>query len=221
MAAVKSPFCCSSIARLKSWSGEVSCPNIAAQSSITKRDWTNTHRPQNSLESPARLRDNKGFAGPAMKTKPALFLLLLFSILLFVGKAALGQGSIPSGGGAGTETRPDSIQDLGYMGYMANSPGGVAAGAGLWGKVAVDGNPLLWEPITVVVSCATGKTDLTTSAGPDGKFVINRVNLPKAYTLDGDVSRQMAQHYEGCTIRGEAGWVSFDDGYHHRGGSAG
>ena len=79
----------------------------------------------------------------------------------------------------------------------------MAAGAGLWGKVVVDGNPLLWEPITVVVSCATGKTDLTTSAGPDGKFAINRVNLPKAYTLDGDVSRQMAQHYEGCTIRGK------------------
>ncbi|MGB9032648.1 MAG: tetratricopeptide repeat protein [Acidobacteriaceae bacterium] len=147
-----------------------------------------------------------------MKPKSTLSLLLLFSSLVFVNDAAFGQGSIPSGGGAGAETRPDSIQDLGYMGYMANSPGGVAAGAGLWGKVVVDGNPLLWEPITVVVSCATGKTDLTTSAGPDGKFAINRVNLPKAYTLDGDVSRQMAQHYEGCTVRAEmAGYRSSTD----------
>jgi Tfp pilus assembly protein PilF len=147
-----------------------------------------------------------------MKTKSALFLLLLFSFLVFLNNAAFGQGSVPTGGGASTTPRPDSIQDLGYLGYMANSPTSVAAGSGLWGKVVVDGNPLLWEPITVVVSCATGKTDLTTRAGPDGKFAIDRVNLHAAYTLDGDVSRQMAQHYEGCTVRAElAGYRSTVD----------
>jgi tetratricopeptide (TPR) repeat protein len=146
-----------------------------------------------------------------MKTKSALFLLLLFSFLVFFTGAALGQG-VPTGGGTGSETRPDSIQDLGYMGYMANSPGGVAAGSGLFGKVAVEGNPLLWEPIMVTVSCVTGKADLTTGAGPDGRFAITRVNLPTAYTLDGDVRRQMEQHYEGCTVRAElAGYRSTTD----------
>jgi tetratricopeptide (TPR) repeat protein len=146
-----------------------------------------------------------------MKPKSAFLLLLSFSFLVFFTDTALGQG-VPAGGGTGTETRPDSIQDLGYMGYMANSPGGVAAGSGLFGKVVVEGNPLLWEPIMVTVSCATGKTDLTTGAGPDGKFAITRVNLPPAYTLDGDVRRQMAQHYEGCAVRAElAGYRSTAD----------
>ncbi|MGC2299114.1 MAG: hypothetical protein WA476_09955, partial [Acidobacteriaceae bacterium] len=146
-----------------------------------------------------------------MKPKSAFLLLLGFSFLVFFTDTALGQG-VPAGGGTGTETRPDSIQDLGYMGYMANSPGGVAAGSGLFGRVVVEGNPLLWEPITVTVSCATGKTDLTTGAGPDGKFAITRVNLPIAYTLDGDVRRQMAQHYEGCAVRAElAGYRSTAD----------
>jgi tetratricopeptide (TPR) repeat protein len=155
------------------------------------------------------MRDNGGFAGPAMKIKSAL--LLLSSLLPLLGGAVLAQG-IPAGGGASTITRPDSIQDTGYWGYMANAPGGVIAGPGLYGKVVVEGDPLLWEPITIALSCATGKTDLTTTAGPDGKFAITKVNLPAAYTQDGDVRRQMAQHYEGCTVRAElAGYRSSAD----------
>jgi Tfp pilus assembly protein PilF len=145
-----------------------------------------------------------------MKTKSTLLFLLLASFFL-VDHVAQGQG-IPAGGGTSTTVRPDSVQDLGYNGYMANSPNGVAAGSGLWGKVVVEGNPLLWEPIPITLSCATGKTDLTTAAGPDGKYTINRVNLPVAYTLDGDVRRQMEQHYEGCTVRAEvAGYRSTTD----------
>jgi Tfp pilus assembly protein PilF len=155
------------------------------------------------------MRDNEGVAGLAMKTKFAL--LLLSSLLPLPGGAVLAQG-IPAGGGTSTITRPDSIQDLGYYGYMANSTGGVAAGEGLFGKVVVDGDPLLWEPIAIVLSCSTGKTDLTTGAGADGRFAITRVNLPAVYTLDGDVRRQMEQHYEGCTIRAElAGYHSTAD----------
>jgi tetratricopeptide (TPR) repeat protein len=155
------------------------------------------------------MRDNQGFAGPAMKTKPLLLFLLVSFFLL--DHAARAQG-IPTGGGTSTTVRPDSVQDLGYLGYMANYPNGVAAGSGLWGKVVVEGDPLLWEPIPIALSCATGKTDLTTAAGPDGRFAITRVNLPAAYTLDGDVRRQMEQHYEGCTVRAEvAGYRSTTD----------
>jgi tetratricopeptide (TPR) repeat protein len=157
------------------------------------------------------MRDTGGFAESAMKTKSALLFLLLLALLLFCCHNVWAQG-IPAGGGTSTATRPDSIGDLGYSGYMANSPGGVAAGAGLWGKVVVDGNPLVWEPIPIALSCSTGKTDLTTGAGPDGRFAITRVNLPTVYTVDGDVRRQMEQHYEGCTVRAEvAGYRSTAD----------
>lgn len=119
---------------------------------------------------------------------------------------------IPAGGGVSTTPRPDSIGDTGYWGYMANAPGGVISGPALFGKVVIDGNPLLWEPITVTLSCASGKTDLMTATGPDGKFVIDHVNLPKAYTAEGDLRNQMQQHFEGCAVRAElAGYHSTSD----------
>lgn len=148
-----------------------------------------------------------------MRMKSALLLIVSFVFVAAFSGVALSQSvSIPSGGGTSSAVRPDSINDLGYGGYMANSPGGVVAGDGIWGKIVVDGNPLLWEPIPVVVSCATGKTDLTTGAGPDGRFAITRVNLPTVYTLDGDVRTQMEQHLEGCAVRAElAGYRSTSD----------
>lgn len=150
-----------------------------------------------------------------MKIKSALVLVALFlAIPCCTVDSLLAQANTPGQGISGmtTITRPDSMGDLGYLGYMANSPNGVAAGSGLWGKVVVEGNPLLWEPMAIVLSCATGKTDLTTGAGPDGRFAITRVNLPAAYTLDGDVRRQMEQHYEGCTVRAQlAGYRSTTD----------
>jgi tetratricopeptide (TPR) repeat protein len=157
------------------------------------------------------MRDNDGFAGLAMKTKSALSLLLLSSLPMFCSDVAQAQGA-PPGGGTVTETRPDSIQDTGYWGYMANAPGGIVGGPGLWGKVVVAGDPLIWEPITVALSCANGRTDLTTDTGPDGRFAITHVHLPGAYQVDGDVRRQMEQHYEGCTVHAElAGYRSTVD----------
>lgn len=148
-----------------------------------------------------------------MKSQSALIALVSSCLPAFLCAAASAQqGSIPPGGGASTITRPDSIQDAGYGEFMMNSTGGVAAGDGLFGKVVVDGNPLLWEPITVALSCVAGKTDLTTLAGVDGHFAITKVNLSAAYTQDGDIRNQMEQHYEGCTVRAElAGYRSTTD----------
>ncbi len=148
-----------------------------------------------------------------MRFKSALLLILSFVFPLSLSSVAFAQaGSIPVGGGTSTTMRPDSINDIGYGGFMANSSGGVVAGQGIWGKVVVDGNPLVWEPIPIVVSCASGKTALTTGAGPDGRFAITRVNLPTAYTLDGDVRTQMEQHFEGCAVRAAlAGYRSTSD----------
>ena len=148
-----------------------------------------------------------------MRIQSAVLVILSFVLPVSISSVACAQaGSIPAGGGTNTTLRPDSINDLGYSGYMANSAGGVVAGEGIWGKIVIEGNPLIWEPIAVVVSCASGKTALTTGAGPDGRFAITRVNLPTAYTLDGDVRTQMEQHFEGCAVRGElAGYRSTSD----------
>lgn len=157
------------------------------------------------------MRDNGGFAGWPLMTKRVLF---CFPICLFLMTwSGLAQtATIPAGGGTSTTPRPDSIADTGYWGYMANAPGGVISGPALFGKVAIDGNPLIWEPITVTISCATGKTDLMTATGPDGKYVIDHVNLPKAYTTAGDLRNQMEQHFEGCTVRAAlAGYHSSAD----------
>lgn len=146
-----------------------------------------------------------------MSYRAVLFFGLSACLPLSCFVQASAQG-IPAGGGTSTITRPDSIADTGYWGYMANAPGGVIAGGMLAGKVIVQGNPLVWEPITVVLSCKNGQTDLTTHTDPDGKFVITHVNLPKVYTLDGTVRTQMEQHYEGCTVRASlAGYQSTVD----------
>jgi tetratricopeptide (TPR) repeat protein len=136
-----------------------------------------------------------------MKTKSALVSFLLVPVLTIFAGTALAQGTVP-GAGLPTETRPDSIQDTGYWGYMANSSGSVIAGGILQGKVVLAGNPLLWEPLTVMLSCTAGKANLTTQTDADGKYAINHVNLPKAYTTENDaLSIQMSQHYEGCTLQ--------------------
>ncbi len=152
----------------------------------------------------------EGFRGGPM-TKRILFSVpICLFLMTWSGLAQV--GSIPAGGGASATPRPDSIADTGYWGYMANAPGGVISGPALFGKVVVDGNPLVWEPITVTVSCATGKTDLMTATGPDGKFVIDHVNLTRAYTAAGDLRNQMEQHFDGCTVRAElAGFHSTSD----------
>lgn len=140
------------------------------------------------------------------------FCLPVSLLLMIVSATAQVPGSIPPGGGASSAVRPDSIQDLGYYGYMATAEGGVVSGSALFGQLTIEGNPLIWEPITVALSCASGKTDLVTATGPDGKFVIDHVNLPKAYTQDGDVKTQMEQHYEGCTVQAQlAGYHSTSD----------
>jgi Tfp pilus assembly protein PilF len=146
-----------------------------------------------------------------MKSKSVLF-LAAFCLLGGTGLAAAQLGNEPAPTGGTMSTRPDSIQDTGYWGYMANSPAGVVSGGWLFGKVVVQGNPLLWEPVPVVVICSPDKIALMTQTDADGRYSITHVNLPKVDTLNGDVHRQMEQHFEGCTVRAElAGYRSTTD----------
>ena len=84
---------------------------------------------------------------------------------------------------------------------MANAPAAVVHGGVLQGKVVLQGKPLLWEPLTVMLSCANGKTDLTTQTDANGDYAITHVNLGKAFNTEDDaLINQMKQHYEGCAL---------------------
>ncbi len=50
-------------------------------------------------------------------------------------------------------TRPGSIQDSGLYDYWADMTGQGRAGGALLGKVAVEGEPLPWEPLLVTLTC--------------------------------------------------------------------
>jgi tetratricopeptide (TPR) repeat protein len=129
-----------------------------------------------------------------MKTK--LFLLVLaFSFTT----AALGQHSTTPAPPS-TLTRPDSIQDSGTYGYWTAMSGQGRAGGVLLGKLAVEGEPLLWEPVLVSVDC-NGTAVYTTRTDPKGNFAIAPVAAPVSVNQEGDTKRQMETHYEGCRVQ--------------------
>jgi Tfp pilus assembly protein PilF len=75
------------------------------------------------------------------------------------------------------------------------------AGGALLGKVAVEGEPLPWEPLLVTVTCGE-KVVYTTQSDAKGNFGIVSVTLPGALGKQGDSQRQMETHFEGCLVQG-------------------
>jgi tetratricopeptide (TPR) repeat protein len=124
-------------------------------------------------------------------------LFLLFCI------HASGQGRpTPPPAAQATITRPGSIQDSGLYDYWADMSGQGRAGGALLGKVAVEGEPLPWEPLLVTVTCHD-KVVYTTQSDAKGNFGIVQVTLPGALGKQGDYQRQMETTYEGCLIQGD------------------
>ena len=74
-----------------------------------------------------------------------------------------------------TVTRPDSIQDSGFYNYWANMSAQGRAGGVLLGKLAMEGEPLPWEPMLVNVDCK-GSIVNSTQADLRGQFVITFVD---------------------------------------------
>lgn len=110
--------------------------------------------------------------------------------------------TVPPGGGTSTITRPDSLADQGYGFFMANSTANIVAGGALSGKVEIQGSPLLWEPVTVVLSCKPGTAALTVQTDPKGNYTIDHTDVPRVYQTDDDaLSTQIRQHYEGCSLQ--------------------
>ena len=75
------------------------------------------------------------------------------------------------------------------------------AGGALFGKLTVEGQPLLWDPVLVTVDCH-GTTVHTTQSDPKGNFAIVGVKLAGASGVLDDSVRQMETHLEGCTVQG-------------------
>jgi Tfp pilus assembly protein PilF len=99
-----------------------------------------------------------------------------------------------------TLTRPDSIQDSGLYNYWANMSAQGRAGGVLLGKLAMEGEPLPWEPMLVNVDCK-GSIVNSTQADLRGQFVITFADTHGVERTPADAQRQMETQYEGCLVR--------------------
>jgi cytochrome c-type biogenesis protein CcmH/NrfG len=132
--------------------------------------------------------------------------LKLAFLFLAISIAAVGQqASAPPAGAAmakppDTITRPGSIQDSGLYDYWTEMSTQGRAGGVLLGKLAMEGEPLPWEPIPVSVVCRGTVLD-TTQSDPKGRFVIATTKVPGAPSTQADAERQMETHFQGCTVQ--------------------
>lgn len=126
------------------------------------------------------------------------FLAFFLAILSFTFPAGAQTPQSSTPGPPSTITRPDSIQDSGLYGYWTGMTGQGRAGGVLIGKVKVEGEPLLWNPILISVIC-NGASVFTTQTDPKGDFQISYPLRENA--TQSDAERQMETHYEGCTVQ--------------------
>jgi tetratricopeptide (TPR) repeat protein len=74
------------------------------------------------------------------------------------------------------------------------------AGGVLLGKLAMEGEPLPWEPMLVSVDCK-GSIVNSTQADLKGQFVITFADKHGVEQIPADAQRQMETKYEGCLVR--------------------
>jgi tetratricopeptide (TPR) repeat protein len=139
---------------------------------------------------------------------PAGLLASLLTVLGFSNFAEAQGTRQPTPAAPSTITRPDSIQDSGLYGYWNNMSNQGRAGGGLLGKVAVEGEPLLWNPILVSVIC-NGTAVYTTQTDPKGNFQIAFAAVTGT-DPQRDAQRQAETHYEGCAV--QASYAGFHSG---------
>jgi len=126
----------------------------------------------------------------ATKSSVSVLFLILFGACL----TALGQTS-----SGPVINHPDSMQGSNIYNYYTDTGGQGINGGSLIGKVAIAGDPLLWDPIPIHVTCL-GKVALTSYTDGKGGFVLSATNVNGALSLQGDSKRQMETHLEGCSV---------------------
>ena len=100
-----------------------------------------------------------------------------------------------------TITRPDSIQDSGMYNYWATMSAQGRAGGVLLGKLALEGEPLPWQPMLVSVDCK-GSVVNSTQTDLQGRFAISFTDTHGAERVPPDAQRKMETQYEGCIVHG-------------------
>ncbi len=131
------------------------------------------------------------------------FVILLSCCVFVTGTVAEFQGQRSTSAAPPSQVaRPDSIQDSGFYNYWANMSAAGKAGGVLLGKLALEGEPLPWEPVLVAVDCKGSVVNLT-QTDLRGQFVITFVDLHGVERIPKDAQRQMETKYEGCVVRGE------------------
>jgi tetratricopeptide (TPR) repeat protein len=93
------------------------------------------------------------------------------------------------------------LDDSGPYKYWSELSEQERAGGALIGKLTVQGEPTLWEPVLVLVTCG-GKIAHITETDVKGNFVISATHLEGALNTQEDAKRQMEAHFEGCTVDG-------------------
>lgn len=126
-------------------------------------------------------------------------LLLVLSGILVERAVAQTRSSTPAP--PSNITRPDSIQDSGFYNYWANMSAQGRAGGVLLGKLAMESEPLPWQPMLVSVDCK-GSIVNSTQTDLQGRFVITFVETHGTPGAPPDAQRQLETKYEGCTVRG-------------------
>jgi len=96
--------------------------------------------------------------------------------------------------------RPDSIQADGMYDYWMKMSAQGQAGGVLLGKLALEGEPLPWQPLLVAVECNGAVVNLT-QTDLHGQFVIRFVDPNGVERTPADSKRQMETKYEGCVVR--------------------
>ena len=134
---------------------------------------------------------------PALAFSSCLFLALITSTIQPIEAQTHSTAAAPPA----QTTRPDSIQDSGFYNYWANMSGQGKAGGVLLGKLAMEGEPLPWEPLLVAVDCKGSVVNLT-QTDLQGRFVIRFVDTTGVEKIPQDAQRQMETKYEGCVVRG-------------------
>lgn len=97
-------------------------------------------------------------------------------------------------------TRPGSLEDTGPLEYWSQLSEQERAGGVLLGKIEVEDEPFLWNPVAIIVTCE-GQVKNVTDADSNGNFLIRPIISPAAPTLQGDEKRRLENEYEGCTVQ--------------------
>lgn len=135
-----------------------------------------------------------------MSSRSTLLFLSWFAFAVIPFQQVSGQTRASTPAPPSTTTRPDSIQDSGLYNYWTNMSAQGKAGGVLLGKLAMEGEPLPWEPMLVNVDCK-GTVVNSTQADLRGQFVITFIDQKGVEHNPSDSKRQMETQYEGCLVR--------------------